>query len=64
MRDIESYQMLVNLFKITQIDNMKALEALICPRDVVQALLDGFTKKRVGNLLTYIIIITKAKLPI
>ena len=35
MRDIESYQMLVNLFKITQIDNMKALEALICPRDDV-----------------------------
>nr|POE75711.1 protein sieve element occlusion b [Quercus suber] len=48
MRDIESYQMLVNLFKITQIDNMKALEALICPRDDVQALLDGFTKKRVN----------------
>ncbi|XP_030953728.1 protein SIEVE ELEMENT OCCLUSION B-like [Quercus lobata] len=48
MRDIESYQMLVDLFKINQIDNMKALKALICPRDDVQVLVDGNTKKRVN----------------
>ena len=64
MRDIESYQMLVDLFKKNQTDNMKALKALICPKDDVQALVDGTTKKRVGNLLTHIIIITEAKLPI
>lgn len=63
MRDIESHQRLADLFNITQIDNMKALKALICPRDDVQALVDGTTKKRVGNLLTHIIIITEAKLP-
>ena len=56
--------MLVDLFKINQIDNKKALKALICPTDDVQALFDGTTKKRVGNLLTHITIITKAKLPI
>ena len=56
--------MLVDLFKKNQTDNMKALKALICPKDDVQALVDGTTKKRVGNLLTHIIIITEAKLPI
>ena len=56
--------MLVDLFKINQIDNMNTLRALICPRDDVQALVDGTTKKRVGNLQKHIITSTKAKLPI
>ncbi|KAL4653267.1 hypothetical protein ACB092_01G290600 [Castanea dentata] len=47
-RDIESYKMLVELFKMIHIDNMRVLKALICPRDDVLALVDGTTKKRVN----------------
>ena len=48
-RDVESYQMLVELFKMIHIDNMRVLKALICPRDDVLALVDGTTKKRVSS---------------
>ncbi|XP_050270978.1 protein SIEVE ELEMENT OCCLUSION B-like [Quercus robur] len=47
-RDVESYKMLVELFKMIHIDNMRVLKALICPRDDVLALVDGNTKKRVN----------------
>ncbi|KAK7827962.1 protein sieve element occlusion a [Quercus suber] len=47
-RDVESYQMLVELFKMIHIDNMRVLKALICPRDDVLALVDGTTKKMVN----------------
>ena len=52
-RDVESYQMLVELFKMIHIDNMRVLKALICPRDDVLALVDGTTKKRVSSSNTY-----------
>ncbi|XP_065622782.1 protein SIEVE ELEMENT OCCLUSION B-like isoform X1 [Quercus suber] len=48
-KDIESYKMLVELFKMIHIDNMRVLKALICPRDDVLALVDGTTKKRSYN---------------
>ena len=51
--DVESYQMLVELFKMIHIDNMRVLKALICPRDDVLALVDGTTKKRVSSSNTY-----------
>jgi hypothetical protein len=41
--------MLVKLiFEMIHLDNMKVLKALICPRDDVQPLVDGSTKRRVG----------------
>ena len=52
-RDVESYQMLIELFKMIHIDNMRVLKALICPRDDVLALVDGTTKKRVSSSNTY-----------
>ena len=52
-RDVESYKLLVELFKMIHIDNMRVLKALICPRDDVLALVDGTTKKRVGSSNTY-----------
>ena len=52
-KDIESYKMLVELFKMIHIDNMRVLKALICPRDDVLALVDGTTKKRVGSSNPY-----------
>ena len=52
-RDVESYQMLVELFKMIHIDNMRVLKALICPKDDVLALVDGTTKKRVSSSNTY-----------
>jgi hypothetical protein len=50
--------MLVKLFfEMTHLDNMKVLKALICPRDDVQPLVDGSTKRRVGFSEHLIIII-------
>ncbi|XP_059452792.1 protein SIEVE ELEMENT OCCLUSION B-like isoform X2 [Corylus avellana] len=46
--DGESYDMLVKLFEMIHLDNMKVLKALICPRDDVQPLVDGSTKRRVN----------------
>ena len=51
--DVESYQMLVELFKMIHIDNMRVLKALICPKDDVLPLVDGTIKKRVSSSNTY-----------
>ena len=50
---VKPYQMLVKLFTMIHIDNIKVLKALICPRDDVLALVDGTTKKRVSSSNTY-----------
>ncbi|GLU02146.1 hypothetical protein SLE2022_194120 [Rubroshorea leprosula] len=47
-RNVESYQMLKNLFEMIHIDNMKVLRALIYAKDDLLPLFDGSTKKRVG----------------
>ncbi|XP_041006403.1 protein SIEVE ELEMENT OCCLUSION B-like isoform X3 [Juglans microcarpa x Juglans regia] len=47
-RDIEDFQTLVNLFEMMHIDNIKPLKALIYPRDDLQPLVDGSSKKRVN----------------
>ncbi|KAJ6949424.1 protein SIEVE ELEMENT OCCLUSION B-like [Populus alba x Populus x berolinensis] len=46
-RDVESFQMLKNLFEMIHIDNMKVLKALIYAKDDIQPLIDGSSKKRV-----------------
>ena len=46
-RNVETYQMLQNLFKSIHIDNMKILKALIYAKDDMQPLVDGSTKRRV-----------------
>jgi hypothetical protein len=40
--------MLPKLFEMVHIDNMKVLKALIFPKDDVQLLFDGSTKRWVG----------------
>ncbi|KAL0549459.1 hypothetical protein IC582_013941 [Cucumis melo] len=47
-KDTESFQMLVNLFGMTHLDNMKVLKALIYPKDDLQPLVDGSTGQRVN----------------
>ncbi|CBI34825.3 unnamed protein product, partial [Vitis vinifera] len=47
-RNAETFQMLLNLFESIHIDNMKILRALISPKDDVQPLLEGSTKRRVN----------------
>ncbi|KAI9177381.1 hypothetical protein LWI28_014490 [Acer negundo] len=47
-KSLEAYQMLLNLFEMVHIDNMKILKALICAKDDLQPLVDGSTKKRVN----------------
>ncbi|XP_042976815.1 protein SIEVE ELEMENT OCCLUSION B-like [Carya illinoinensis] len=47
-RDAEAFQMLVNLFEMIHINNMKPLRAIIYPRDDIQPLFDGYAKKRVN----------------
>ncbi|KAJ6676377.1 PROTEIN SIEVE ELEMENT OCCLUSION A [Salix viminalis] len=46
-RSIETFQILINLFEMIHIDNMKVLKALIYPKDDIQPLIDGSSKKRV-----------------
>ncbi|KAJ7013975.1 protein SIEVE ELEMENT OCCLUSION B-like [Populus alba] len=46
-RNVESFQMLKNLFEMIHIDNMKVLKALIYAKDDIQPLIDGSSKKRV-----------------
>ncbi|KAL3611996.1 hypothetical protein D5086_003016 [Populus alba] len=46
-RNVESFQVLKNLFEMIHIDNMKVLKALIYARDDIQPLIDGSSKKRV-----------------
>ncbi|CAK7328182.1 unnamed protein product [Dovyalis caffra] len=46
-RNVEAFQMLVNLFEMIHIDNMKILKALIYAKDDIQPLLDGTAKRRV-----------------
>ncbi|KAG7022698.1 Protein SIEVE ELEMENT OCCLUSION B, partial [Cucurbita argyrosperma subsp. argyrosperma] len=47
-RDIESFQMLVRLFEMTHLDNMKVLKALIYAKDDLQPIVDGSTGQRVN----------------
>ncbi|OAY29549.1 hypothetical protein MANES_15G153400v8 [Manihot esculenta] len=47
-RNVEAYQMLLNLFDAVHIDNMKILKALIYAKDDIPPLLDGSTKRRVN----------------
>ncbi|KAJ6302106.1 hypothetical protein OIU77_016241 [Salix suchowensis] len=46
-RNVETFQMLKNLFEMIHIDNMKVLKALIYAKDDIQPLIDGSSKKRV-----------------
>ncbi|XP_061963670.1 protein SIEVE ELEMENT OCCLUSION B-like [Populus nigra] len=46
-RNVESFQMLKDLFEMIHIDNMKVLKALIYAKDDIQPLIDGSSKKRV-----------------
>jgi hypothetical protein len=46
-RNVEAYQMLLNLFEMIHIDNMKVLKALIYAKDDIQPLIDGSNKRRV-----------------
>jgi hypothetical protein len=48
-RNVESFQMLKNLFEMVHIDNMKILKALIYAKDDIQPLIDGSSKKRVRS---------------
>ncbi|KAL6325473.1 hypothetical protein AAG906_023318 [Vitis piasezkii] len=60
-RNAETFQMLLNLFDSIHIDNMKILRALISPKDDVQPLLEGSTKRRVNSpntSLHYCIVLT------
>uniref|UniRef100_A0A7N0U8I1 Sieve element occlusion n=1 Tax=Kalanchoe fedtschenkoi TaxID=63787 RepID=A0A7N0U8I1_KALFE len=45
---LETYQLLLHLFEMTHIDNMKVLRALLNQRDEPQPLVDGATKRRVN----------------
>ncbi|KAG7985758.1 hypothetical protein I3843_03G043600 [Carya illinoinensis] len=47
-RDIEDFQTLVSLFEMMHIDNIKPLKALIYPKDDLQPLVDGSSKKGVN----------------
>ena len=42
-----AYESLRHLFDVTHIDNMKVLRALIYPRDDIQPLVEGSSKRRV-----------------
>ncbi|KAJ6424000.1 hypothetical protein OIU84_024887 [Salix udensis] len=46
-RNVETFQMLKNLFEMIHIDNMKVLRALIYAKDDIQPLIEGSSKKRV-----------------
>ena len=46
-RNVESFQMLKNLFEMIHIDNMKVLKAVIYAKDDILPLIDGSSKKRV-----------------
>jgi len=48
-RNVESFQMLKNLFEMIHIDNMKVLKALIYAKDDILPLIDGSSKKRVRS---------------
>ncbi|CAL1391615.1 unnamed protein product [Linum trigynum] len=47
-RSLEEYKMLVDLFEMIHIDNMKVLKSLIYSKDDMQPLVDGSTKRRVS----------------
>ncbi|KAI6700779.1 hypothetical protein NL676_015103 [Syzygium grande] len=47
-RLVGAYQTLLNLIETIHIDNMKILKALIYPKDDIQPLVEGTTKKRVS----------------
>ncbi|XAR58240.1 hypothetical protein NMG60_11026655 [Bertholletia excelsa] len=47
-RHNEAYEALQEIFRMTHIDNMKVLRALIYPRDDIHPLHDGSTKRRVN----------------
>ena len=51
-REIETYELIEDLLKTPQIDNMKILKALIRPKDEQQLpLFDGSNKKRVKQFV-------------
>ncbi|KAK4772639.1 hypothetical protein SAY86_014414 [Trapa natans] len=47
-RHLETYQSLLTIVDAAHIDNMKILKALIYPKDDIQPLIDGSTKRRVN----------------
>ncbi|XP_059643685.1 protein SIEVE ELEMENT OCCLUSION B-like [Cornus florida] len=47
-KNIEAYDALQRILETIQIDNMKVLKAIICPRDDQAPLLDGASKNRVS----------------
>ncbi|CAI0457079.1 unnamed protein product [Linum tenue] len=47
-RSLEEYKMLVDMFEMIHIDNMKVLKSLIYSKDDMQPLVDGSTKRRVS----------------
>lgn len=49
-RNVEAYQILLNLFEKIHIDNMKVLKALIYAKDDIQPLIDGSNKTRVCSV--------------
>ena len=60
--EVEYVDMLVKLFEMGHLDNMKVLKALICPEDDVQPLFDCSAKRRVGfseHMTITIIIVTR-----
>lgn len=46
-KNMEAYQMLVELFKDSHTDNMKVLKEFIYARDNLQPLFHGYTNRRV-----------------
>lgn len=46
-RNVEAYQMLLDLFKTAHIDNMKVLKALLASKEDPQPIYDGHNKRRV-----------------
>lgn len=46
---LETYQLLLHLFEMSHIDNMKVLRALLNSRDDPQPIIDGASKRRVPS---------------
>lgn len=43
----EYYLMLVRIFEVPHLDNLKILKALFCPKDDIHPLMEGSSKTRV-----------------
>ncbi|CAL5368371.1 unnamed protein product [Camellia sinensis] len=46
-KNVEAYEALLHIFEMVHIDNMKVLRTLIYPKDDLQPLFDGSTKRRI-----------------